>query len=270
MGRRAVTQPGPAVAGILAAMKLALIIRHHPKETLADNFRSVLAARGFELTPEDVFESAPAYDRFDPPDLDAVSVVMAFGGPMSANDPFPAFQQEMEYLRRAMERNIPVFGVCLGAQMMSRALGGSVKPTGGYQFGLRKIHVTKMGDKDPVFGKIKVPLVPTLHGDCFTVPTAATKLAGGHILCRDGAFREINMAFRYGNSYAFQFEPQLTMNEWKVWNEEFAGDYHLMGGHFDPEEESRRNLREFAKFAPVHEAQMGELLAAFLVNAGFG
>ena len=270
MGREAAAQPAPATTGILAAMKRALIVRHHPKETLGDNFRSILLARGFELTPLDVFKSAPAYDRFNPPDLDSVSVVMAFGGPMSANDRYPAFQREQEYFRRAMDRDLPVFGVCLGAQMMSKALDGTVVPTGGYQFGLRKIQVHAMGDLDPVFGKIKVPLVPTLHGECFTVPVGAIPLASGHVLLRDGNFREINMAFRFGNSYGFQFEPQLTLDEWKIWNMEFAEDYHLMGEHFDPQEESARNLREFAKFAPTHEAQMGELLAAFLENAGLG
>ena len=76
------------------------------------------------------------------------------------------------------------------------------------------------------------------------------------------------MAFRYGNSYAFQFEPQLTLEELEVWNEELADDYKLMGEAFDPDEEAERHLREFAKYAPFHEAQMRELLLAFLRNAG--
>ena len=86
------------------------------------------------------------------------------------------------------------------------------------------------------------------------------------MLCRDGAYRRINMAFRYRDSYAFQFEPQLTLEELKVWNKEFPGDYELMGDRFDAREESARNLREFAKFAPYHEAQMREMLLAFLRN----
>ena len=248
-------------------MKQALIIRHHESETLADNFTSILQKRGFSLTALDVFESAPLYDRFSPPTLAEVELVMAFGGPMSVNDEFRAFNDERAYLRDAMLGGKPVFGVCLGAQMMSTALGGVVEPTGGYQFGLRKIHLTAEGSADPVFGKITAPLVPTLHGECFTVPNGAVKLAEGDILCRDGTFRRIDMAFRYGNSYAFQFEPQLTLQELRVWNEVFAEDYKLMGERFDPREESARNLREFARFAPHHEAQMGALLTAFLENA---
>ena len=75
------------------------------------------------------------------------------------------------------------------------------------------------------------------------------------------------MAFRYGNSYGFQFEPQLTLEELKVWATIFREDYKLMGNGFDPREESARYLGEFAQFEQFHRSQMGELLKAFLENA---
>ena len=78
-------------------MKRALIIRHHAKETLASNFRSVLDARGFELEPLNVFDSAPAYDTFAPPELDQVDLMVVLGGPMSVNDPYPALCLERAY-----------------------------------------------------------------------------------------------------------------------------------------------------------------------------
>ena len=143
-----------------------------------------------------------------------------------------------------------------------------MEPTGGYQFGLRTTMITAEGDADPVFSKITVPLVPTLHGDCFSIPPGAVKLAEGFMLRRDGKYRRINMAFRYNNSYAFQFEPQLTLDELIVWNRELGGDYKLMGSQFDPDEEAARNLREFAKFDHSHQQQMREMLLAFLDNAG--
>ena len=167
-----------------------------------------------------------------------------------------------------MEQGIPVFAVCLGAQLLATALGGTVEPTGGYQFGLRKIFVTAEGDADPVFGQIRAPLVPTLHGESFSIPAGATKLAEGYLLCRDGTYRKINMAYRIGDSYGFQFEPQLTLEELRIWNLELLDDYKLMGDRFDPAEEAARHLREFAKYAPLYEAQMGDLLRAFLENAG--
>ena len=248
-------------------MKRALIIRHHEAETLGSNFREILERFGFDLIPCNIFESAPAYDRFEPPPASGVDLIMAFGGPMSVNDNLPALHAERQYLAEAMTSGTPVFGVCLGAQMMATALGGVVEPSGGYQFGLRKIHVTAEGDADPVFGEISTPIVPTLHGECFTIPDGAVKLAEGDMLLRDGGFRRINMAFRYGHSYAFQFEPQLTYDELKVWDRVFSGDYDLMGDRFNSSEESARNLREFARFYPEHKRQMTRLLEAFLSNA---
>ncbi len=249
-------------------MKRALIIRHHEAETMGGDFRAILERHGFQLVECNIFESAPVYDKFDPPPLDNVDLIMAFGGPMSVNDDLPALHAEREYMREALIAGKPVFGVCLGAQMMATALGGVVEPSGGYQFGLRKIHITADGDADPVFGAIATPLVPTLHGECFTIPEGAIKLAEAHMLCRDGSYRRINMAFRYGLSYAFQFEPQLTLGELKVWDQVFSADYELMGDAFDSGEESARNLREFARFASEHRRQMTKLLEAFLLNAG--
>ena len=235
---------------------------------MGGDYRALLERHGFEFVAANLFDDAPRFGVFDPPPVAEVDLIMVFGGPMSANDALPALRREREYLAAAMAGGTPVFGVCLGAQLMAAALGGAVTPTGGYQFGLRKIHVTAAGDADPVFGQIAIPLVPTLHGDCFTIPPGATPLAHCDILLRDGGYRRINMAFRYGASYAFQFEPQLTPDELAVWNRVFADDYALMGAAFHPAEESARNLREFAKFAPEHRRQMAALLQAFLSNAG--
>ena len=248
-------------------MKRALVIRHAAQETLAGNFTPVLQSKDFALESLNIFEDAPGYSSFRSPPLEEISLIVALGGPMSANDDYPALHQEREYLRNAMAVGKPVMGICLGAQIMATALGGTVEPTGGYQFGLSTLLITAEGAADPVFGKIDVPLAPTLHGDCFTIPKDAVKLAEGYMLCRDGAYRRINMAFRYNNSYAFQFEPQLTLEELGVWNEEFPEDYGLMGDRFDAREESDRNLREFAKFAPYHESQMRAMLLAFMTNA---
>ena len=248
--------------------KLALIIRHAEPETLAENYTSALVKRGFELRPLDVFQSAPEFDEFDPPALEEVDLIVSLGGPQSANDCYPALRAERRLLADGMASGVPVFGVCLGAQLMARALGGEVGPTGGYEFGLRKIWITEAGSRDPVFGKLRVPLVPTLHGECFTVPPDATELAFGYMLCRDGRFRRQSLAFRHGISYGFQFEPQLTLDELRAWNRELADDYKKMGPLFDPSFEAQAHLREFTAYSPIYEAQSREMLMAFCDKAG--
>ena len=70
--------------------KLALIIRHAEPETLAENYTSALLERGFDLRPLNVFESAPDFKKFDPPALEEVDLIIALGGPQSANDCYPA------------------------------------------------------------------------------------------------------------------------------------------------------------------------------------
>ena len=249
-------------------LKRALIIRHNEHETLGGNYTSTLHDRGFELVPLNVFENAPDYADFDAPPLEGLDLIIALGGALSANDDYPAIHAEREYFGAAINAEVPIFGVCLGAQIMARALGAVVEPTGGYEFGLRKIWITEEGSADPVFGKVSVPLVPTLHGEHFAVPEGATELGFGYMLCRDGTFRRQSMAFRYGNSYGFQFEPQLTLDELRVWNRELADDYKLMGPLFDPKFEADANLREFSTYSPIYEVQSREMLVAFLENAG--
>ena len=248
----------------------ALIIQHVAVETLGTNFGAVLGEAGFELVPLAAYAGSDGEGRFDPPELAELDLIVSLGGPQSANDKNPALQREMDYLRAAAagEPPVPVVGVCLGAQLLARALGGEVAPTGGYQFGLRKIDVTADGAADPVFREVAIPLVPTLHGERFSVPPDGTLLATGTMLRRDGSCLRFPMAFRSGLSYGFQFEPQLTFAELQVWNRELAGDYELMGQRFDPDEEAARNLREFAAFAPFHERQMARLLRALLRQAG--
>ncbi len=248
--------------------KTALVVQHAAPESLAENFMGVLLNHGFELEFVKVFQSAPDYDRFNPPSLSKVDLLIILGGPFSANDEYQSLKNEREYIKKALDGDVPIFGICLGAQMMAKVLGGIVKPSGGYQFGLRKIYITEVGTVDPVFGKIAIPLVPTLHGECFSIPDGVVKLAEGFMLRRDGTYRKMNMAFRYKDSYGFQFEPQLTLGEFKVWNRELREDYKLMGEDFDPEEEAARNEREFTKYAPQYEAQMKEMFASFLKNAG--
>lgn len=242
----------------------AVVIQHHRFETIGSNFQSVLTDAGFEVVTVPIYSQAPAFQSFDAPRLERNDVVIALGGPMSANDAFPALKKEMSYLREAAQQGIRAIGICLGAQLLAKALGGMVEPTGGYQFGLRKIWVSEEGHRDPVFGKITTPLVPTLHGECFTTPPGATRLAEGFMLRRDGRYRRFDMAFRFENAYGVQFEPQLTLDELRVWNRELASDYDLMGDRFHPEEEAARNLREFERFYTVHRAQMADFLKSVL------
>ena len=251
-------------------MKRALVIQHSPIETLGSNFGAVLREAGFSFRGLGLYGDA-LHDAQPPlPSPSEVELLLLLGGPASANDPYPALRAEERFLADAHGAGVPIFAVCLGAQLLSKTLGGVVEATGGYQFGLRKIHINAAGGQDPVFGNLEVPLVPTCHGDCFTAPPGGTGLAECDILLRDGGYRRISMAYRHGTSYGFQFEPQLTPDELQVWNREMMDDYRLMGDRFDAKDEADRHRREFRTYWPVYQRQTQAMLKAFLREGGIG
>ena len=98
-------------------MKRALVIRHARAETLAGNFTSALRSENFQLETLNIFDDAPGYRKFPAPPVEEISLIIALGGPMSANDNYPALREEREYLGSAMAAGKPVMGICLGAYM---------------------------------------------------------------------------------------------------------------------------------------------------------
>lgn len=100
------------------------------------------------------------------------------GGPMSVDDTarHPRLAEEIEWLREAVEAELPVLGVCLGSQLLARALGAEVAPGPAKEIGFAPVEVLEAGD--PVIG----PLAPATsvlhwHGEVFDLPPGATALA---------------------------------------------------------------------------------------------
>lgn len=67
-------------------------------------------------------------NRHVPIDFDDVDGVITLGGGMMVGDPLPWMQPELEFLAEAHRRRLPLIGICLGAQMIAKALGGEVGP----------------------------------------------------------------------------------------------------------------------------------------------
>jgi GMP synthase (glutamine-hydrolysing) len=76
-------------------------------------------------------------NRHVPTDFDGVDGVISLGGPMNVGDNTPWMNAELEFLKAAHERKVPLVGICLGAQMIAKALGGEVAPmAGGPEWGI--------------------------------------------------------------------------------------------------------------------------------------
>ena len=156
------------------------------------------------------------------PDPGAFDTLLMMGGPMSVNedDIYPYIKKEEKLVRDFIAQDKRVLGVCLGAQIMAKALGSSVYEGSEKEIGWYDIDLTEEGLRDnrivrlathPQDGDISREFkVFHWHGETFDIPDGAARLASSALYP--------NQAFRYGqNAYAFQFhiEVQKTMiYEW--------------------------------------------------------
>lgn len=143
-----------------------------------------------------------------PATIEPYSALAVMGGGMSANDPLLSNRQAEILILQAMRLDRPVIGHCLGGQLMSRALGGTVGLSPQPEIGWQPIEYEDNPLVAHWFGANPTPTVIQWHYDAFTVPTGATRLAGS-AACP-------NQAWAMGPHLAMQFH--IEMDEAKVHN----------------------------------------------------
>ncbi len=159
-----------------------LIFRHVPYEG-AGLLEGVLAARGIGFDYADLFvpdAAAPEPARYQG--------LIFMGGPMSVNDPLPYLRLEEQFIREAAAAGIPVLGICLGSQLIAKALGAKVYRNTGKEIGWFDLHFTPQAAADGLFGGLTSETVFHWHGETFDLPQGAQLLASS-ALCRNQAFR---------------------------------------------------------------------------------
>lgn len=112
-----------------------------------------------------------------PADPAACSGLAFMGGPMSVNDPLPWIAPTLDVIRKAIDAGIPVIGHCLGAQLISRALGGVVSRNPVKEIGWGEVTIEPVPAAAPWFGGRDSFLSFHWHGETFTIPPGATLLA---------------------------------------------------------------------------------------------
>lgn len=154
-------------------------------------------------------------DRGDPlPDrLKGYDGLIVLGGPMSVHDQaeYPHLARAENLIREAVAERVPTLGVCLGAQLIAKALGASVYPNPVKEIGCHSVELTDAGVRDPLFAGLGPEvLVFQWHGDTFDLPRGATLLARAP-LCHHQAFQVGEVV------YGLQFHLEVTAEMVVTW-----------------------------------------------------
>jgi|SRR5579871_4576310 len=223
-----------------------VIFRHVPFEG-PGFIHPILEERGVSVAFADLYRNDPL------PDLSAASGLIFMGGPMSANDDLPYLSQEMEAIRRAAARGQPVLGVCLGAQLIAKALGARVFRNPVKEIGWFDVRLTDAGRADSVLREMAAPgeNVFHWHGETFDLPEGATWLAYSDA-CRHQAFRAGS------NIYGLQFHLEVTPEMIGDWCSQDAncGDVRDLKEPIDP----HRNAARMAQLSRLVFGRWSSLL----------
>lgn len=192
--------------------------------------------------------------REDPPALGDVAGLIVLGGEMNADqvEEFPFLAPERELLRCAVAEEVPVLGICLGAQLLARALGASVSRAPVRELGFLPVYPTPAMGKDLLAG-LYAPGDPVFqwHEDTWDLPPDASVLLTG-----EGVR---NQAFRAGPvAWGFQFHLEIDRRGLDAWLDLAGSDLEREWGTTAAEVR-----RQADRYLPDHEARGRELFARF-------
>ncbi len=139
------------------------------------------------------------------------SALVFMGGPMSVNDDMPWIAQELDLIRDAVARDVPVLGHCLGAQLIARALGGAVSRNPLKELGWGAVQVADNNAARDWFGDVTSFDAFHWHGETFTLPQGATLLLSSEHCT--------NQAFALGKHLALQCHIEMTAEMIANWCE---------------------------------------------------
>ncbi len=238
-------------------MANVLVFRHVPHEHLGIIADS-LARQEIDYRYVDAFEPGVQY-----PALDSRQGLIVMGGPMNADETkrYPFLAEEVRLIQTAVERRMPVLGVCLGSQLLAKALGAKVYPNGQKEIGWRRVNCTPATAADPILCHFaRGEYVFQWHGDTFDLPKGAVWLLGSD-LCT-------NQAFRYGNAaWGLQFHLEVTQGMLCEWFGEPENQRELAGlkGKIDPEGilgDARKHLPRLSEVGrQTFDAFCGQIMA---------
>lgn len=146
-----------------------------------------------------------------PHSAEAYSGLVFMGGPMSVNDGLPWIAPALALIREAVAQEIPVLGHCLGGQLISRALGGTVSRNPVKEIGWGRVDVADNDTARAWFGEARHFDAFHWHGETFTLPQGAAHLLSSAYCA--------NQAWAIGKHLALQCHVEMTAGMVVVWCE---------------------------------------------------
>lgn len=188
-------------------MKQAIAIRHLAFEDLG-LLAPLLQEQGYAVHYLDA-----GLDTLDDR-LITADLLVILGGPISANDQatYPFLTDELTLIRQRLEQQRPTLGICLGAQLMALALGAEVTPMNGKEIGFGPLTLTDAGLQNPLGALSQPTTVLHWHGEQFSLPEGATRLASTD-LCGCQAFALEHYAL--GLQFHLEADPS-RLEQWLI------------------------------------------------------
>lgn len=187
-----------------------LILQHSVHED-AGNILNWCNKQNVEISFIKLFEPNPQFDLTETFDL-----MVVLGGPMSVNDEeeLSWLKPEKVFIRQMIELNIPVLGICLGAQLIATALGATVSKNPEVEIGWHSVR--KVSNIKNVFQFPEALEVFHWHGETFQIPH------NGILLAESDACK--NQAYQIGDRViGLQFHPEVALKTIDLWIED-GGD----------------------------------------------
>ena len=175
---------------------MKLLVLQHVAHELLGTLNPLLKRAGFRIRYVNFARHPDAQ-----PDLQGVVAMSQRVRPMSVNDAarLPHLTTELRLIEDAMHRNLPILGICLGAQLIAKTLGAEVYPNREKEIGWYDLSPTEHAGSDRLLEALKnTEKIFQWHGETFDMPKSTRHLAFSS-LCA-------NQSFRYEtNVYGFQF-----------------------------------------------------------------
>jgi GMP synthase (glutamine-hydrolysing) len=198
------------------------------------------------------------------PSLDGYEALIILGGPMNSDqiESHPNLITEVDIIREAVDRQLSVLGICLGAQLLAKALGGAVSRNTVREIGWYDVELTEAGSNDAVLSEFgAVQEVFQWHEDGIHLPPGTVHLASS-----DASNVQ---AFRHGEHvYGFQFHLEVNQSLIERWLTVPANEATLRDevGRVDPDDVRRQSVESINALEALSRATFSRWIDRFEIG----